>query len=178
MSQTIEKPNKIGRPSTYTPELGERIIAEFSSGRTLYEICQREEWAPHAAHVILHWAELFPAFNLALARARRFHADAMAFSTLNMLENERDPHRARVAIQARQWLSGKLDSARFGDKVQLEVEHKVNLGEALNTARARLSPISDRSQVIEAQAVDVTRQITSAATDEQSGDADLPDFFD
>lgn len=178
MNETVEKAKSVGRPTDYTPELGEQILELHANGVSIKDICDTNLWAPLYPSTVMRWAENRPDFALALGRARKMCADALAEQTLAMLEKERDPQRARVAIQARQWLAGKLDSARFGDKVQLDVEHKVSLVDAIGAARSRVLPVCDQHVDHDDQVVDAQYTIVDASRDNKSSDEDLPDFFD
>lgn len=178
MTEPVKERKKIGRPSNYTPELGARILEMHADGHGIKAICDQNDWAPARAATVLEWAETYPAFGASLARARKMYADALAAQTLDVLTNERDPQRARVAIQARQWLAGKMDRARFGDSVQVELDHKLNLADALSAAHGRLGPIRDQPNVIEGEVIEDATLIEHTSHDYKSSDEDFPDFFD
>ena len=57
----------IGRPSTYTPQLGDNILQLMASGRTLTEAC--DELGLYRSTVYA-WAEKNPSFATTLARAK------------------------------------------------------------------------------------------------------------
>lgn len=172
---------KVGRPTTYTTEIGDRIAELHANGKRLVEICRDNEWAPLETSTIRRWADRIPEFGAKLAEARRHHAEAMAEETVDDAATTIDPHRARVKIQAKQWLASKYNPQTFGDKLELAVDQRVSLVDAMSAARDRLRSIRYQQQDDERQVIDVTPQIGGASTDVQSDaapeDDDLPDFM-
>ena len=82
-------------------------------------------------------------------RAREAHAAVLAEETLKIADNDPDPIRARVRIQARQWLAAKYDRETYGDKVDVGHVHTIDLKAALEQAKARLE---SSAQMIECKA--------------------------
>jgi hypothetical protein len=61
-----------GRPSTYTPELGNKILELMANGMTLTEAC--DELGLYRS-TVYHWAEKNPSFATTLARAKHALAE-------------------------------------------------------------------------------------------------------
>ena len=106
----------IGRPSKYTPELAEIIMARMSEGETLTDIC-REDGMPSRG-TIGNWQDAHPDFLIAYARARERQASAIAekaynFGTGATIENAAA---ARVQMDAAKWFASRLDPRKWADR--------------------------------------------------------------
>jgi hypothetical protein len=119
------------------------------------------------------------------ARAQELRGDVLADEIISIADNDDDAARARNRITSRQWLAGKLNK-RYGDRIDLNVTQTIDIGNTLAEARARLRPVSDQSNVIDAQVVDSIdvspvrpldkQSITVRVIDAPTGD-DVPDIF-
>lgn len=79
---------------------------------------------------------------LAYARAQEIRADLLADQIIDIADDdERDPHRARNQIQARQWIASKHNSKRYGDRIDLNVTQTIDVSATLSEARSRLITI-------------------------------------
>jgi hypothetical protein len=162
----------IGRPTSYTPEIGARIAERYASGATFKAIFE-EEWAPDSHMTVARWEDTFPAFAKLMSDARAAHAEALIDGLEGVVAAERDPQRARIIAECRRWKASKLTN-RFADSVRVEVEHRISIGDALASARARLQAISgDPAPMIEATAV----VVAASATDVGADTDDEPDFM-
>lgn len=172
---------KVGRPTTYTTEIGDRIVELYADGKRLAEICLENDWAPEKPYSIRRWADRIPEFGVKFAEARRHHAEAIVEQTVADAMTITDPHRARVKIQALQWMASKYLPQVFGDKLELAVDQRISLTDALTAAQDRLRSIRYQQPDAIGQAIDITPQIEHALTDVQSDGAadedDLPDFM-
>jgi len=72
---------------------------------------------------VFRWLEQYAGFSELYARAREIQADMLADEILEIADSEIDTNRARVMIDARKWLAGKLRPKKYGDRVELD--HKV-----------------------------------------------------
>lgn len=78
-------------------------------------------------------------FQARYALAREEQAEKFASEIIEIADTEADPARARVRIDARKWVAGKLKPKVYGDRVQLEGDVGVKLSdEQLNTRLAQL----------------------------------------
>jgi hypothetical protein len=123
-----------GRPSTYTPEIGEIITDRLSQGELLIKICQDEDMPPRKT--IYTWMTANPAFKEAYARARLAWADWWAERVLAIsLDSSGDifvdengkavidhanVQRARLQSDTIKWLVGKYAPRTYGDKLALD----------------------------------------------------------
>lgn len=121
-----EDRKKTGRPTTYTPELGEQICQWMIEGQSLSEICRRD--TTPGISTIYQWAEAQPEFAEALNRARLLQAETWAGQSMDIADNATNDwmerqrpdgtidtvvnhehvNRSRLRIQARQWVAEKI----------------------------------------------------------------------
>ena len=128
-----------GRPSLYTPELGDHICELLAQGRTLRDVC-RDEHMPNEA-TVRGWAlkddeEARPGFFTQYTRAREIGYHAMADETLEISDdahndwmvrhgdddagwqsNGENIQRSRLRVDTRKWLLSKALPKIYGDKV-------------------------------------------------------------
>jgi len=129
-----------GRPSTYDPERAMEICARITLGQSLQSICAKVPNMPCEATVI-HWLNGNPSFLKSYLRARELQADSLFDQVLDIadnegkdivtLENEQGEKRevlnpvavarARVRIDARFRMAGKLNPKKYGEKLLQEI---------------------------------------------------------
>ena len=114
---------KVGRPSTFTEELGERIVDAFWSGecRSLSALLAKD-WAP-PRRTVYKWIKAYPEFGEALWEAR------VAVSELLLADNDKivqdmlsgavEPSAANVAITWNKWKASMADPQNYGNKTQV-----------------------------------------------------------
>jgi len=128
----------MGRPSTYTPELGEKICDLIAAGQSLREICRQDDMPPDS--VVRRWAftdrEGFAArYAIAnQARALRWADEIIEISDdgsndwmerqveaglITPVANTEHINRSRLRVDARKWLLSKLLPRQFGDRVEI-----------------------------------------------------------
>lgn len=114
---------RAGRPSTFTPEMAERIVAELADGRSLTAICTADQMP--GRRTLLGWQERDADFRARCARAREAGADIafdrMAQIEADLLDGKLDPAAGRAVLSSMQWRLSKLAPRRFGDRVQAEL---------------------------------------------------------
>lgn len=127
---------KTGRPSDFTPELGDRICALLSEGNSLNAICKREDM-PSAVSVYT-WLRKDEAFFNNYVRAREDQADTLADQIVQIADdgsndtyvteagaevvNHDHIARLRLRVEARKWVAAKLKPKKYGDKVETTVQ--------------------------------------------------------
>jgi hypothetical protein len=108
----------MGRPSDFTPDMGDRICQSLSSGLSLRQTCQQE--GIPAMGTVLRWVKDFPAFREQYARARE---DLQEFWAEDILSVSDDPtitsDQKRIMVDSRKWLLSKLAPKKYGDKLAL-----------------------------------------------------------
>jgi hypothetical protein len=113
---------KQGRPTVYTPELGETICGLLAEGNTLSSICREQPDLP-SERTIRRWAlEPEHPFSPQYARAREIGYHKMADDLLDIADNEEtEPGkvaRDRLRTDKRQWLLSKALPKVYGDKIE------------------------------------------------------------
>ncbi|MFN8831404.1 MAG: hypothetical protein ACK50Q_16200 [Labrys sp. (in: a-proteobacteria)] len=125
-----------GRPSSYSDELAEQVLDLIAAGSRWREV---EEQTGISTRSIMRWTTDRPDFARALAEAKA--AGAEVWSTLDVLGREDDPQRARVLLEQARWLASKWSPSTFGDRVSIELEHRLDLSGALADAQRRVAGV-------------------------------------
>jgi len=105
----------MARPSDFTQDIADPICERLSEGESLRWIC-READVPNKA-TVFRWLANNKEFRDQYARAREVQADVLADEILDIADDSPDPAKARVQIDARKWLAGKLRPKVYGDKL-------------------------------------------------------------
>lgn len=139
---------KTGRPSGYSEEVAGTICMEIMAGKSLRTICAMEGMP--AASTVYAWLGQYPEFSAQYARAREVQADMLADEIIEIADSDLDPNRARVMIDARKWLAGKLRPKKYGDRVELD--HKVDGNQPMQVT-VNVVPCGSPEPAIEAEIV-------------------------
>ncbi len=129
----------MGPRPTFTPEIGAAICAELETGKTLRDVCRREDFPSEAA--VRRWAMLDEGgvFAAQYSRAREIGYHAMADEVLEIADdgsndwmertrtdgsteevfNSEHFQRSKLRYEARRWLLSKCLPKIYGDKVAL-----------------------------------------------------------
>lgn len=130
-------PNPVGRPSSYTQELSDRICQRLSEGVSLRTVCLADDM-PDAA-TIFRWLRINKEFREQYEAAKQESTDAMAEDiqdiadngTNDYIEKERPDgtmvevfnsehvQRSRLRIDTRKWLMAKMKPKKYADKLDL-----------------------------------------------------------
>ena len=109
-----------------TDEFWDKIFEAISSGVALFEYCQVED-IPYTTIQgrILKSPELTAKLSRAREARALVHVERMEDIADRVESGELDPKRASVSLQARQWLSSRMDSKVWGDLQKIEANIKV-----------------------------------------------------
>ncbi len=134
-----------GRPSEFTQETANQICERLADGESLRSICEAESMPGKTT--IFRWLNAFPDFRNQYARAREVQADALFDDILTIaddgqndwmekrnadgenigwMENGEALRRSQLRIEARKWMAGKLRPKVYGDKLDIDLNNKVN----------------------------------------------------
>jgi hypothetical protein len=109
-----------------TPEFWDGVFDAISSGIALMEYCQVED-IPYT--VVQGRMRRSAELTARLGRAREaralVHVERMEDIANRVESGELDPKRASVSLQARQWLSSRMDSKIWGDLQKVQADIKV-----------------------------------------------------
>jgi hypothetical protein len=111
---------KIGRPTLFTPELGDRICAEVMAGNPLVRICAADDM-PHPA-TVYRWFRENKSFCDNYARAKEDQADYFVEDILQIADiaTPEDIQVARLRVDTRKWAASKYKPKKYGDKITQE----------------------------------------------------------
>jgi len=115
----------MGRPSSYSDELAEKICDLLADGLSMVKICERENMPNRST--VLRWMAANDDFAARSARARELQADLMddmILDTANACTAE-TAAADRVKISAYQWRAAKLLPKKYGDKITADVNSAV-----------------------------------------------------
>ena len=134
----VEKEPGMGRPSSYTTEIAERICEELASGKHLHMIC-KEDWAP-GERTVYQWLDKNPAFAQMYAHARARQQEVFAAQVIEIADTEADSAKARNRMDARKWYAARVAPRKWGDKIEIDakVETTGGTSEALTAFLAAL----------------------------------------
>lgn len=124
---------KTGRPTIFTEELAEAICEAIASGQAIRAICGQDGMP--GISTLYRWEEQNPAFREQIACARRRAAQTLVDTVLERFSAARPADANLVGHHARfvQWLSGKYDPQRFGDRATVEHTGNLSLTQVLAT---------------------------------------------
>ena len=117
-----------GRPSEYNKETGDKICEQLMDGKSLRLICQ-EEGMPNRS-TVFRWIHQNEEFRNQYAHAREEQADLLFDECLSIADQYDDNQdklnvehiqRAKLRIDTRKWMAGKLRPKKYGEKVQQEL---------------------------------------------------------
>ncbi len=122
-AKTTETKGK-GRPTDFTPELGDEICAMLADGMSLRSIVKLKNMP--ASSTVFKWLREIDEFSEQYARAKEESADALADDiqeiSEGVLKKRYDPQAARVAMDGKKWIASKLKPKKYGDKLDLTGE--------------------------------------------------------
>lgn len=125
----------LGRPSEFSQETADLICLRLAEGESLRSICNDDDMPCKAT--VMRWLRSWPEFRDQYACAREAQADTLFDEVLDIADessndtiidpetgHERTNHevvaRAKLRIDARKWMAGKLRPKVYGDKLDLE----------------------------------------------------------
>lgn len=131
-----ERKGNLGRPSEYTPEIGEQICRWIAGGKSLNKYCQHFGMG---LDTVYRWLRTNDTFRDAYALAHSDRADLLADEIVDLLDDI-DPENitleklalAKLKVETRKWMASKLKPARWGDKQIVQHDHgsgiSINIG--------------------------------------------------
>jgi len=117
---TVKK--NIGRPSDYSPEIGDDICSLLATGESLNKICQRPGMPSRTS--VYRWLREYKQFRNNYVRATEDRADSIFEEMLDIADGAEEETasiaKARLQIDARKWILGKMNPKKFSDKQSIE----------------------------------------------------------
>lgn len=109
------------------------------------------------------WRKNNPEFDGEIRAAQEAYTEAKLARLAEALDLYPNPQAAKVFSDNTRWILSKTDPARFGDRIDVNHQHSIDLTDAYNKALNRLKeaqalPECDQRNVIDAQPIGNTRQ--------------------
>lgn len=131
----------VGRPTDYTPELGDLICDMLAEGMSLRKVCTNKNMPDKST--VFRWLRIHDAFRDQYTRAKEEAADALAEELLDIADdaandtmtitkngrkmevvNHENINRSRLRVDTRKFLMAKMKPKRYGDKLDLTTDGK------------------------------------------------------
>ena len=145
----------MARPSKYTKKIADKILSRYANGETLSAIC-KDKNSPKR-NTVYRWRQSYPEFGDAYEMAIEEHTDALIDQAGEIVDNEVNPQLAKVRADHRRWLASKLNRARYGDKLDVQHNHTLDISPVLALAVKRMKSIGvgiSETKLIEAENLD------------------------
>lgn len=141
--ETHPIPPKVGRPTSYTQELADKICEELATGYSLRTVTK--DLKLPSMETVFRWIRTHPEFREQYIRAKQEAADAMAEELLDISDDgtndfmEDDYHkgrtpgytingeniqRSKLRVDTRKWLMAKMKPRVYGDKLDMTTNGK------------------------------------------------------
>jgi len=139
--------NPVGRPSTFTKEMGDLICERMETGESLRSICKDDDF-PHLGQVIKWLASNANIeFRLQYAHSRQVGLEVMADEVLNIADQEpvktadgkidnAGVQHQRLRVDTRKWILSKQLPKVYGDRTILAGDEDAPLNPLTNNERA------------------------------------------
>lgn len=137
----------MARPSRYTKTLAAKICCRIAEGESLGSICRDESYP--AKSTIFRWllTGKYPEFRDQYVLAREIQSEGYADEILDIADDGKNDYiereldsgvsidvlntehlqRSRLRVDSRKWILSKLLPKKYGDKLEVEGTHKVEL---------------------------------------------------
>jgi hypothetical protein len=112
-----------GRPSSYTPAMGDEIARRIAEGESLKRICA-SEGMPNVS-TVLRWAgDDIEGFRNRYTRAMEARAHLLVEEIVELADaaGPDDAQARRLQVDARKWIASKFWPKVFGDRLHTDVQ--------------------------------------------------------
>lgn len=107
-------------------------------------------------------------FDNECTRAQIMGFEIQADSLLTIAEENPDVNKARLQSDNLKWVLARRAAAKYGDKMTLDVNATLDIGDALKEAKSRVIPICYPTQQAQAQLPEIIDVSPHESTDNQS----------
>ena len=118
VAPTRKTKGKVGRPSAYGEKWAEAICKHIACGRSLRSFCAKDGH-PHI-DTVRKWLRKHDEFVVQYVRAREDQAESFVDEIPDIADEEEDSAKARVRIEARKWVAGKMKPKKYGEKIEVD----------------------------------------------------------
>lgn len=136
----------MGRPSDFTQEIVDSICEQIADGKSLRSICLAEDMPSKTT--VFKWLAANAVFADQYARAREAQADTLFEDSLDIADDGKRDYvvdsdgkavvdhdhiqRARLRVDTRKWMAGKLRPKVYGDRIHTEHSGSLTLESLLD----------------------------------------------
>ena len=139
--KTKGKQGRAGRPSDFTPELGDLICDLLAEGVSLRKVCTNKNMPDKST--VFRWLRTHDQFRDQYTRAKEEAADALAEEIIDIADDDTQDYRtvkrgekefeevnhehinrSRLRIDTRKFLMAKMKPKRYGEKLDLTTDGK------------------------------------------------------
>lgn len=150
----------------FTESIGQTICDRLREGQLIPSIAAEVGFSPAT---ILDWRDRHKKFGLSFTRAEQIGFDMLAERLLMIPKQDGDVQRQRLESDNIKWFLSKRRAAVYGDRIDVNVTNTIDIGGALNEARARaLRPMRDQQDAIDVETRAIAGDAQYGATDTQS----------
>tara|TARA_B100000795_G_scaffold165404_1_gene124440 strand:+ start:1292 stop:1756 length:465 start_codon:yes stop_codon:yes gene_type:complete len=127
----------MARPSLYTQKKADQVLARLACGESMRSV-SRDKAMPSMT-TLFKWLRENVEFTKQYGEAKREAADALFEDIIDIVDNESKEStmvdgipsqvassssvaHARLRVDARKWVAGKLAPRKYGDKVEIEAD--------------------------------------------------------
>lgn len=115
------------------------------------------------------YLETNPGADLEYLRAQQARSELHADDIIYIADNEPDPYRARIMVEARKWYASKMKPNKFGDRIDMNITQTVDINAAIEAAKARTLHLYDtQTKQLDVEDADIVEQTANNATDYKS----------
>lgn len=110
-----------GRPTDYTPELGDYLCGEVAGGTSVKQICERDDMP--SRQTFFRWLRVHQEFRDNYTDALKARAHLHAEEIVNIADGETEEaavDRDRLRVDARKWTASRLLPKTYGDVTTLK----------------------------------------------------------
>jgi hypothetical protein len=168
LPEAKRQPKKIGRPSSFTQEIADRICAEIATtSKSLKTICSPEDMP--SVVTVMTWLRSNEDFLNQYARAKEEQADFLAEEILEIsddgtndfmtitkgdqeytVENKEWTSRSKLRVEARKWIASKLKPKKYGEKIDHTTDgESLNKGAKINLSNVPLETLLELARHVD-----------------------------
>lgn len=145
------------------------IVELMLNGHGLSTICRYVDHLP-SLYMVTKWRQADSDVDALIERARKEGASTLADETQLIADTDIDSSRAKNRIQTRQWLAERRNPAKYSQKIDINMTHRINPTEMRQTAIDRARSMRDQLTQWADQVIDSTVVPDTEARDCESSD--------
>ena len=142
----------MARPSKYSEKIAEEILSRYAEGETLTRICKDKNMPKR--NTVYRWRQSYSDFGEAYILAQEEHVDALVDQAGEIVDTEQNPQLGKLKADHRRWLASRLNRQKYGDKLDVQHNHVLDISPALALAAKRMKSIgvgTPEMKIIEAE---------------------------